>query len=456
MSVAVYTSVGDVFSVGLVSMSDALGRRVRAMTDSCPYVLPPQSCMNCETRVLMYVPGVREHYELSGHVPDEFMDTIAHFRDIPAMVFYTVSDGVDAVEVFVGGCAAAEHYTKILLYVLTTESPQAVVWVALPPALPFFDGLVMYLVNEKFGGARLVDATYLDEPLEHAAVALTLDKTDPMAAPDQAFVAMGLRDKAAHSGRVCRFRVVVPAHVLEYLRTYLDRPVEYGGALIVKAYTLVPHEGALVPEATLGFPLATETGGQFENVTPPISLFNFHTHPEHCYIKYGCALGWPSDGDMSAVMYMYERGNIVHFLVSVEGVYAIQLTPDFGAYLDTMLAADFINYEECRGQFGHAVKDFFAPFNSKRVETSPTLLAEYMDRINAVTIDEVVASAGDSPCHWLVPNYSFKIYNVEYKAWEAISRDGGFTVMAENAHKSRPCPPSIGAETHMIDSNILI
>lgn len=460
MSVALFASSGDVFSVAIEAMSTHMANRVNRTLKDCPYVKPPMECMNCETRVMFYAPNVRQFIVNRGGQSLSAQDVLAILDanySVNSFIFYTYIEDRDILEVFVGGCRNSAFAVQVMLTVVANESTAQSIWVAINPETPFFDEIVKHLVDNGFQDAKLTATTIAGEQMDKQAVSLLLDKDDAVVRPEEFAAAIGMRDKALAYTKICKFKVVVPSNVLDKIRTYLSEQKEYAGSLIITSYALSSEDGETIPVARLGFPIATETRGMFEAVIPPTSLFNFHTHPEHCYIKYGCVLGWPSNGDMRAVTYMRDGGNIIHFVVSVEGVYSIQVTPDFGAYLDRMRSQDFINYDECRSQFGQAVEHFFSPFNRKRVEQSSTLLNEYMTRINNVSIGEIVATAGKSHCHWLEPHYDFKIYNVLYSSWDFIAQDRGFVVMVNNSISPRDdCPPSINAEVDLIDSQELL
>ena len=58
------------------------------------------------------------------------------------------------------------------------------------------------------------------------------------------------------------------------------------------------------------------------------SLYNFHSHPFEAYQKYKVKTGVPSIADYVSVYVLALRGTIIHFVATLEGVYAISLNPE--------------------------------------------------------------------------------------------------------------------------------
>jgi hypothetical protein len=60
---------------------------------------------------------------------------------------------------------------------------------------------------------------------------------------------------------------------------------------------------------------------------------NFHTHPFPCYDGEKTIWGWPSGEDMRECVGFALRGNLVHMVYTLEGIYTIQVNPNL---LDTL------------------------------------------------------------------------------------------------------------------------
>lgn len=56
---------------------------------------------------------------------------------------------------------------------------------------------------------------------------------------------------------------------------------------------------------------------------------NFHTHPYPCYQGEGTLWGWPSGEDMRECVRFVLKGNLFHSIYALEGIYTIQVNPNF-------------------------------------------------------------------------------------------------------------------------------
>tara|TARA_X000001036_G_scaffold127399_1_gene120548 strand:+ start:3098 stop:4042 length:945 start_codon:yes stop_codon:yes gene_type:complete len=77
--------------------------------------------------------------------------------------------------------------------------------------------------------------------------------------------------------------------------------------------------------------------GDTDSVRTPLSTFNWHSHPIFLYVREGVSWGWPSGEDMREVIFFGLGGNRAHFVFSVEGVYALSLTPCFKKWLKNII-----------------------------------------------------------------------------------------------------------------------
>ncbi len=67
--------------------------------------------------------------------------------------------------------------------------------------------------------------------------------------------------------------------------------------------------------------------GDKEEIEAVQSLYNFHTHPKEAYLRHGVKFGIPSIADYCAVFELSKKGTIIHFVATLEGIYAISLNP---------------------------------------------------------------------------------------------------------------------------------
>lgn len=69
--------------------------------------------------------------------------------------------------------------------------------------------------------------------------------------------------------------------------------------------------------------------GEEEKIEASGSVYNFHSHPYQAYLKHNVKYGVPSIADYTSVYILSKRGTIIHFVATLEGVYAISINPDF-------------------------------------------------------------------------------------------------------------------------------
>ena len=72
---------------------------------------------------------------------------------------------------------------------------------------------------------------------------------------------------------------------------------------------------------------STIVKGRGASVKAPETIVNYHTHPRNCYLNEQVIWGWPSGEDMRESILFGLRGNIIHFVLALEGIYTIQVNP---------------------------------------------------------------------------------------------------------------------------------
>lgn len=80
---------------------------------------------------------------------------------------------------------------------------------------------------------------------------------------------------------------------------------------------------------TLTLDRKTLISGEEEKIEASGSVYNFHSHPYQAYLKHKVKYGVPSIADYTSVYILSKRGTIIHFVATLEGVYAISINPDF-------------------------------------------------------------------------------------------------------------------------------
>ena len=163
---------------------------------------------------------------------------------------------------------------------------------------------------------------------------------------------------------------------------------------------------------TLGLQISSLTKGELTVSIPTGSYYvTFHTHPDFCYVSYGCYIGWPSGTDMALVFKLYvERGILVNLVISKEGVYVVTLTPMFQLIAqllrDTesgsssskpspskpssskLKCSDYI-YEAIKHRFGES--EVFGEFLRKeKIDSYEAKLQKYYSDVSAYTLSHLI------------------------------------------------------------------
>jgi hypothetical protein len=110
-----------------------------------------------------------------------------------------------------------------------------------------------------------------------------------------------------------------------------------------------------------------------ENYSP----FVFHTHPDHITREFKAFISWPSGQDMMvvALSYLQFRDQLVHFVVSPEGLWTIHVTPEFQKLLVRLRTKNSLT---CSRSILGAIHTVFTQFESPR----SALEVEAIDRCN--------------------------------------------------------------------------
>lgn len=128
---------------------------------------------------------------------------------------------------------------------------------------------------------------------------------------------------------------------IQTIKSSLLKSVEYAGALLLKYEKDCTKQSCTITKTV---DLGKVNGGEAMSVKAPNTTCNFHTHPQICYsgnyendpklIKMSrCIWGWPSGEDMRESIIFNGKGNEMHVVFSLEGVYLIHVNPYITDYL---------------------------------------------------------------------------------------------------------------------------
>ncbi len=258
--------------------------------------------------------------------------------------------------------------------------------------------------------------------------------------------------------------IFISSVVLKAMRdAYLDKEKEYAGIFISTNSKIVNDKRCL----ELVYPTDTETSGdpvKFTVVPPNNAAFSFHTHPSICYRKLGCYIGWPSGPDMGFVVGSYDTALRKHFVITVEGVFSIQMNRHFINFWKQLL-----NEGNCKHEIVKCVVDKFSEFHQHREKVAVTnrrrtidpelrdhlietqiaqdTFRDYETIVNNYKLSDLIKELNErynyefiSKCTKHYENINdFKLFMVGFKNWEQIESNNGF-VDTINVHKRKTSP----------------
>jgi hypothetical protein len=186
--------------------------------------------------------------------------------------------------------------------------------------------------------------------------------------PNQALIINQAISIAQTSPFLCNVKVFFPKSLANTLASYLSEQIEVGGKICITRYIKDSNRDDV---AVLGFNTAEAVPGDKTNFVvniPPdkVSPFSFHTHPDVCYTKLGCFLGWPSGPDLRFTVYYYlhNKDILAHFVISSEGIWVIHLRPPFQRLLFELKNKP--NTQDCQDKIQNFVLQSFALLEGNR------------------------------------------------------------------------------------------
>lgn len=111
----------------------------------------------------------------------------------------------------------------------------------------------------------------------------------------------------------CNLKLKITKELLNPLLKDLTRKNEISG--IIKIYS----DGSSK--------VVNKNTGNKDSVSTPNHVINFHTHPINAYNQGKTVWGWPSGEDIRETVKFALSGNKAHLVVTVEGIYSIQVNP---------------------------------------------------------------------------------------------------------------------------------
>lgn len=151
----------------------------------------------------------------------------------------------------------------------------------------------------------------------------------------------------------------IPTDVMKYMWTILhdEKGRELGGLMSMELrnnkYIINDIQGSFGPNTSFNVNIPKSPTPKY-----PIS---FHTHPTMGYRKSGLIISPPSLRDYKAVMIRLLKGDIAHFLFTLEGVYVFRMNNRVLRFLKRMIRSDMYSIENIANDFARQVEKSIGP-----------------------------------------------------------------------------------------------
>lgn len=92
-------------------------------------------------------------------------------------------------------------------------------------------------------------------------------------------------------------------------------------------------------------------------------VLSFHTHPAVAYVQAECVYGHPSGDDLREFVTLSQRGVLNHAVLTLEGIYVVQIHPKFVEYFRSLESSD-------QDQIRESIYVRFRKYHGKRMLTN--------------------------------------------------------------------------------------
>lgn len=170
--------------------------------------------------------------------------------------------------------------------------------------------------------------------------------------------------------------------------------------------------------------------GNSTSVKTTDGYFNFHTHPFPCYDGEKTVWGWPSGEDMRECVGFSLRGNLFHMIYTLEGIYTVQVNPNFLSFLQNdemmkyampdsrlppgIVRGTLVSLIESyfRATHGHRTKKYNSKFgkHSNKNEYGICLPQDWINYTNNFTFENLY-DIQENKCSAILPCNSFPEYS---------------------------------------------
>jgi len=314
------------------------------------------------------------------------------------------------------------------------------IWLGIDPENTYWDQVLSFYLNKGFdfpvltkntgGGFRILPFTVLGLTKKTEKSNLSkLELTN---------LANKLREKYFNSLKNCGTRLFISLEVTNKLKEYLTKDVEYGGKLLNQGF----FKGSdSLSYANIVYPLSSEIKGNSTNYIVDLrfdSNISFHTHPEICYKRNNCYIGWPSGEDFATMIYNFIYHKLLkHYVVTKEGIYSLQLDIDTQNILLNITISDAeILYNVVLEKY-RQLNTYREIGNIPKEEYQKTF-SNFLKNINGYTLSTLLQDSKITS--YYKPEYDSNLYNISFFSWNNISAYNGIYDCLISNCKEGSCP----------------
>jgi hypothetical protein len=232
----------------------------------------------------------------------------------------------------------------------------------------------------------------------------------------------------------------LPCNIFNKIIPYLFKEREFAGNIIL---------GQSVNKESI-LKLGQIKSGHTASVKVENGICNYHTHPHFCYTGMGnpedsTIWGWPSGEDMRESISFALRGNFIHLVITLEGIYSIEVNP---LMIQQLINVDEKDAEVVRGAIIGLIEHYFKSThgfrcvdyneNQKRICT-PYDWVHFANHFNLNNLYKGNPKSNAKKCTKELPCSGFPDYDDNYKKKNHdVSKIRGVTgyVIKENRIRS--------------------
>lgn len=337
-------------------------------------------------------------------------------------------------------------FSKLEMYLIYNGCSK--IWLGIDLRNPLWEGVLKLYVSLGFKNPKITKRSSMDKPISFKALRLVKNiRENDLEQNKILLIANELRnDYLASLADTSFIKIIIPKSLCLALKNaYINKGREYAGIFLVDSKRNIENFDFY----SLAYPVDSQTGGSWTHFivnSPRNFAFSFHTHPDICYSRVNCYIGWPSGMDMRFVTECYDLGTRKHFVITKEGIYSIQMTKQFSGLWR------LIKSQDCKNIISYLIGEIFAQFEKFRQKEIIKLMNNLgllsptgadLHRITQTTLMEYNKIVQQTTFHQLLKlinnkNFikecieyykdvdDFILFNVSFANWQHIENGPGF------------------------------